>query len=277
MGRYIKNIYNRFSYHMVSSRGAEISFYLLLSFFPFLIFLITLISYIPVIHLNIYVFSKFMPSSAYNIVLYIVNKAVSERSINFLILSFFMMIWSSTNGVRALIRGINKAYDLRESRSYFKVSTISLVFTAEIIFLIVFSLGLIIYGEKLGVFIFQFFGLERMFLFIWNSMRYIIWLLAMVFVFVSLYLYTPNHKISMGNAIPGAIVATIGWIIVSLIFSYYANNYGNYSLLYGSIGGIIALLSWIYLSSVIILIGAEVNAVFYFRNNKIIKIKSMKN
>ena len=78
-----------------------------------------------------------------------------------------------------------------------------------------------------------------------------------------LYKYTPNKKIKINDTIPGALISTIGWIIVSLFYSYYSNYYANYEIIYGSIGGIIALITWIYLSSWAILIGAEVNAKLY--------------
>lgn len=270
-----RTIYNRFIYDNIPSKGAEISFYLLLSFFPFLIFIITLISYIPVIHLNLYVdwLSKVMPANAYSVVSYIINRAVSDKSTNLLFISFFITLWSATSGVTAIIKGINKAYDHEETRSYLKIMAISQLFTIEIVLIITFSLVLVVYGDKLSNLLIHFLGFENVFLFFINRMRYIFAIVSIFLLLLSLYMYTPNHRLRVRDVFPGAIVATFGWISASVIFSYYANTYINYRLLYGSIGGIIALLSWLYLSSMVILIGAEVNAFFHFAKTGRQKIK----
>jgi membrane protein len=264
---FLRIMYNRFIFDTIPAKGAEISFYLLLSFFPLLIFIITLISYIPMIHLSIYIdsLSKMMPSNAFSIVSYIIGRAISDKSTNLLIVSFLIMLWSATNAVSAIIRGVNKAYDQEETRHYLKVTAISVLFTLELVLLITFSLVLVVYGNKISNFIIHFFKFETYAIVILNWVRYIIAIITMLLLFLSLYMYTPNHRLKVKDVYPGSIVSTLGWITSSLIFSYYANNYINYSLLYGSIGGIVALLSWLYLSSMVILIGAEVNAAFYFK------------
>jgi membrane protein len=260
-------MYIRLVFDTIPSKGAEISFYLLLSFFPLLIFIITLISYIPMIHLNLYInsLSKFMPSNAYSIVSYIIGRAISDKSTNLLIISFFIALWSATNAVTAIIRGINKAYDQEETRPFIKVIAISQLFTIELVLLITFSLVLVVYGNKISDFIINFLNFDNYAFTILNWVRYIIAIITMLLLFLSLYMYTPNHRLRLKDVYPGAVFSTICWITSSVIFSYYANNYINYSLLYGSIGGIVALLSWLYLSSMVILIGAELNAAFYFR------------
>lgn len=275
---FIKNMYIRFIFDNIPSKAAEISFYLLLSFFPFLIFIITLISYIPLIHLNLYIdwLSKVMPSNAYSIVIYIIDKAIADKSTNLLIVSFIITLWSVTSGVKAIIRGINNAYDEEETRSYLKIILISQLFTIEIVLLITFSLILIVYGNIVSVFILNFFGFEHYVLMVLNLVRYLMALLTMFLLFISLFKYTPNNSFKIKDIIPGTIVSTIGWLASSFIFSYYANNFINYNLLYGSIGGIIALLSWLYLSSMVILIGAEVNATIYFKKNKRNKLRPLK-
>lgn len=259
-------LYEQMKYDSIPSRAAEISFYLLLSFFPFLIFIITLISYIPIIHLNPYInlFSNIMPSNANNIVNYIMKKAINDKSSKLLLISATITLWSATNGITAIIRGINKAYDEQETRSYLKIKLISQIFTLEIVLMITFSFVLIVCGNKLGLFIAQNFMLNNRFLLLWNSFRYIVDVLSMILIFISLFKYTPNKAINISEVIPGVLLSTIGWIIFSVLFSFYANHFINYNLLYGSIGGIIALLSWIYLSSMMILLGAEVNASLYF-------------
>lgn len=262
---FIKYLYMHCLRNDISSRSAEISFYFLMSLFPFIIFLIALVSYLPDISLNKYIdyLSKLMPSSAFEIVNYTIQKAISSRSAKLQLISFFIMLWSASRGVISLIKAINTAYGREENRSFWKLTTVSFVFTIELVLLIILSLILVVFGGILGNFLFRLLGLDDLFLTVWNGARFVIALLTMVFIFISLYLYTPNLRLRVKQALPGAVFSTLGWVVTSLAFSYYANNFANYTAIYGSLGGIIALLTWLFLSSHVMLIGAEINALLY--------------
>ena len=132
-----------------------------------------------------------------------------------------------------------------------------------LLLLLFISMIFLVFGEKIGYIIFDFIGLDNIFIKIWDICRYSIGILTIIIILMYLYKYTPNKKIKIKDTIPGALISTIGWIIVSLFYSYYSNYYANYEVIYGSIGGIIVLITWIYLSSWAILIGAEVNAKLY--------------
>lgn len=271
----IKKISRKFSIGEINSKAAEMSFFLLLSLFPFVMFTISSIVYIPILHLNKYIsfFGNLMPESAFMIVLTIMNSAIDNKSKSLVIVSFFLTIWSSSRAVRAIIKGANRSYKVEETRSYIKVTIIGLLFTICILLLIFSSMIFLVFGERIGYFIFAFIGLDNIFIKIWNVCRYIIGILTIVIILMSLYKYTPNKNIRLKDTIPGAVIATIGWIIVSLAYSYYSNYYANYEIIYGSIGGIIVLITWIYLSSWAILIGVEVNAKLYLINKYRRKIK----
>ena len=246
------------------------SFYLLLSIFPFLIFTISIIVYIPTFHLNksILIIKNVIPESAFNIILSIINSAIENKSLGFLILSFIFTLWTSSRGIRSLIRWMNKSYKVQETRSFFKVCIISFIFTVSILVLIFSSIILLIYGELIGYFIFNLIGLNSIFIYIWNILRYIVGVSTLIIILINLYKYTPNKNIKIKDVIPGAIIATLVWLIISFFYSYYTNNYSNYEVIYGSIGGIIVLMTWLYLSSWSILIGLEVNVRLYFRKLK---------
>lgn len=263
----VTNIVKNSSYSEINSKAAEMSFYLLLSLFPFLIFTISSLAYIPTIHLNKYInlLQSIMPESAYDIVSSMIYSAIDNRSMSLLITSFFLTVWASSRAVTALIKGINKSYNITETRSYFKVLIISLVFTIVLLLLIFSSIILLVYGEKIGLFIFEFIGLDNYFIKVWNFCRYSVGISTVIIILVNLYRYTPNKKISLKEAVPGAVVSTFGWLLVSFLYSYYTNSYARYEVIYGSIGGIIVLITWLYLSSWSILIGIEVNARLYFK------------
>lgn len=263
---FIKDMVFRFQNDDLLSTGAQAAFYLLLSLFPFLIFLITLLSYTPMLNLkeNVSLLANIMPDNAYRVIKDMISQAIINRSNTFLSFGMLITIWSSTSGVSALIRGFNRAYDQKETRPFWKILLVSVLFTLELAIVIIFSLSLIIFGKMLGMSLFELLGFSEVGLMLWNSFRLILAFLTIILVFISLYKSTPSRSISFKEAIPGAIFASFGWFMTSFVFSYYVNNFNNYSNLYGNLGGIIALLTWIYLSTVIILLGAEINASFSF-------------
>lgn len=265
----ILNIIRNSNYSEINSKAAEMSFYLILSLFPFLMFTISSIVYIPIIHLNKYILilQNIMPESAYELISSIIVSAIDNRSLSFLVMSFILTMWTLSRSVVALIKATNRAYRMKETRSYFKTLKIALLFTIILLLLIFSSMIFLVYGEKIGFFIFNLIGLDKIFIKIWNLCRYTIGITTVIIIFLSLYIYAPNKKISIKEALPGAIVSTFGWLIVSFVYSYYTNNYARYDVVYGSISGIIVLMTWMYLSSWAMLVGLEVNARLYFRRH----------
>ena len=263
---FLKDVYARFMNDDLLSIGAQATFFLLFSLFPFLIFLIALITYMPMVNLqdSIQALAALMPANAYLILRDIVNQTLANRSVTLLSFGVLSALWSSASGVTSLIRGINRAYDQEETRRSWKITAVSLYFTLELAIAIIFSLVLIVFGKVLGTQLFHFLGFSDASLQVWNYVGYIIALITTILVFISLYYNTPNRRSKFREVVPGAVVASLGWVIVSIAFSYYIDNFGNYSKVYGSLGGIIALLMWLYVSSIIILMGAEINASLMF-------------
>lgn len=258
-------------YSEINSKSAEIAFYLLLSLFPFLLFTINVLAYIPIIQINRYIdiLKNIMPEGAFYITSSIIYSAIDNRSFSLVISSFFLTIWTSSRAVRGLIRSINKAYNVNETRSYFKVLKIAMIFTIMLLLLIFSSMIFLVFGERLGHFLLKYIGVDKVLINVWNIWRYLIGISTMIVIFLSLYIYTPNKKVVLKDAMPGSVIATLSWFIISYVYSYYARHFANYEVIYGSIGGIIILITWMYLSSWAILIGAEINAkLYYIRNIK---------
>nr|WP_295604864.1 YihY/virulence factor BrkB family protein [uncultured Terrisporobacter sp.] len=255
------------NYREINSKAAEISFYLLLSLFPFLIFTISLVVYTPLIKLSKYIFvlDKMLPNSIFKIVSALTQSAIDNRSFNFLILSFILAMYTMSRAVLCLIRGMNKSYNIRETRPYFEVLFISLVFVIMLLVLIFISMIFLVFGENLGSFLFNLIGLDQYFMYIWNLCRYIIGIVTVIIILMNLYRFTPNKKLTFKEVMPGAVVSTFCWIIASFCYSFYSSNFARYDIIYGSLGGIIVLMTWVYLSSWTILIGCEINARLYKR------------
>lgn len=256
------------NYKGIKSKAAEMSFYLLLSVFPFFIFTISLVVYTPIIKLSryMYILKEIMPKSAFYIVSSLVQSAIENRSFSFLISSFALTMYTMSRAVVSLIRGMNKSFNIRETRPYFEVLFISLVFVIMLIVLIFISMIFLVFGENLGLFLFNLIGIDKYFIHIWDLCRYIVGITTIIIILINLYKFTPNKRLTFRQVIPGAIVSTICWLVVSFSYSFYSNNYARYDVIYGSLGGIIVLMTWVYLISFAILIGCEINARLYKRN-----------
>lgn len=263
----IKFIMEYCNYREINSKAAEISFYLLLSVFPFLIFTISLVVYTPIIKISRYivVLKTIIPKSAFDLISTLIQSAIDNRSFNFLILSCALTMYTMSRAILALIRGMNKSYNIRETRPYFQLLFISLIFVIMLILLLFSTMILLVFGEDLGSLLFNIIGLDQYFMKIWNLCRYAAGISMVIIVLMNLYRFTPNKRLSFKQVLPGAIVSTLCWVIASICYSYYSSNIASYDMVYGSLGGIIVLITWVYISSWSILIGSEINARLYKR------------
>lgn len=253
----------------VTSLGAQLAFFFLLSLFPLLIFMVTLLPYLNLPEDQIFQFLRnYAPADVYGLIEGTLTEVLQNKNGGLLSVGLLGTIWSASNGVNAIMKSLNKSYELEETRPFFIVRGLSVVFTILIIGLFLIALLLPIFGEQIGVFLFAFLGLDEVFLLIWNSIRFTIPPLIIFVVLTALYWLVPNDKLYFKSVIPGGIFATVGWILVSLAFSFYVSNFANYTATYGSLGAIIVLMMWLYFSGTILMIGGQINAVMQERKER---------
>lgn len=257
----MKNLLLQIQEHEVTALAAQSTYYLVLSFFPLLIFIITLVSYTPLLSEEvIYKLEPFLPDETFQLVIQNVRTILDARSGALLSKGMLVTLLLASNGVAALVRGINKAYGNSEKRPFWKGRGLAILLTLALALVISTSLLLLVFGQLIGNYMFDFLGLPDFFRNIWAGARVTVSLAAMVMVFTFFYKVSPNCKVTLKESLPGAVFATLGWWVLSHGFAFYVNNFGNYSVTYGSIGAIIVLLTWLYLSSVVIILGGEINA-----------------
>jgi membrane protein len=248
----------------VPAYGAEMAYYFLLAVFPFLIFLITIVGYLPVSSDNILApLANLLPYQSYHALCDNVEQVVNNRNLRLMSFGFISMLWAASSGMGAVMRGINKALCEKDTRPFWIAVPLSVLFTVMVTMLIIFYFILLIFGRQIGEFSARM-GFTQPFWKGWHVMRYVVAVSMMVIVFVILYRYSPCKKIRWRNAMPGAVFTTAGWLLVSLAFTFYVNRFWNLSLVYGSLGGMIALLVWLFISAQLIILGGEVNAMLIF-------------
>lgn len=269
---FLKSLFFRYIDDEITAMSSQLAYNLLLSFFPFLILLITLVGYSSIKSDNLLnILNNMLPNDVSIMVKTTLIEIVSKKRGGLLSFSMITTLWTASNGFNAVIRGLNKAYDEKEQRSFIRVELTSILCTLGLAVIIITALSLLVFGDLGGKLIVKNFGYSHFVKYLIDFFRFLIGLIVMLVVFNAVYKYTPSKRLTWRETFPGAVFTTLGWTFISIIFSYYVNNFGNYSKIYGSIGAIIALMSWLYLSSVIILIGGEINATIAYRKLNINK------
>lgn len=255
----------RFQDDEVPALAAQLTFYVILSFFPFMIFLIALTAYTPLSREDVLSdLLALLPEVSAEFVSGVFHDILQTTTPTLLSLSMVATLWSASNGMMAMIRTLNKAYDEEERRPYWKVRGIAVLYTIGFSAVICVALALLVFGAMIGHFTAEQGLLPSALDPVWSGLNYVLSLSVMCGVFMLLYYSAPNRRIRFAETLPGAVLTTVGWVVISWLFSLYVSHFGNFSKIYGSLGGMIVLLLWLYLGSMAILLGGELNAAIAF-------------
>lgn len=265
---FIQELITRFRKVDVMGLAAQLAFFFLLSLFPLLIFIFTLLPYLNLDQAQILLYiHEYAPGSVAQLLEDTLGEVLNNRNGKLLSFGIIATIWSASKGMNALTQALNRSYFQEESRSFFIARGMSIIFTVMLIGVLIVALALPVFGQQIGSLLLSYIDMESHFLQLWEKFRWLVSVVLIYTVFSLIYWLVPDLKIFYKSVILGSIIATIGWIITSLGFSFYVGNYANYSNTYGSIGGIIVLMLWLYLSAIILMIGGQVNAVMRDRKN----------
>ena len=262
-GFFIKGLYGGY----ITSRASAISFNFFLAVFPSLIFLFTIIPFIPIENFQITLLGlihDFVPQTAYETVKETVEDIVTRPRGGLLSIGFILTVYFSTNGINSLMEAFNNTYHAIETRSVFRQRLISALLVFILSVLLIISIGLMTLGPViLSVFIPEKI-LESTFysILIW----FLTWIvtIAMLFFGISfIYYLAPARRRDFRFISAGSSLATLLVILTTLGFNFYVDNFSKYNILYGSIGTVMIVLLWIYFNAISLLIGFELNASIY--------------
>lgn len=243
--------------------AAQMAYFFLYALFPFLLFLTTLLAYLPVPNLlqaMMGILGRFVPADALSLLERILRTIVGVRQGGLLSVGAILALWSASSGVTAVAAALNNAFEIEESRPFWKVRATAILLVICLSLFIIVSLLLLMFGPRIGTWIASLAGLGKAFKLAWNLLRWPVILCLMVVPLSALYRYAPVVRLSWRETLPGSITATGVWVAASLAFSAYVNHFGSYDKTYGSIGAVIVLLTWMYVSGFVILLGGEINA-----------------
>ena len=261
---YVRQLIIRYHDDDLAAMSAQVTYYLILAFFPFLFFLLHVLSFTPLpqrlLMVNI---NLLLPTEAAALVRQIVEQTVQAKSAAALALGMLTSLWAASRGMAALVRGLNHSYGVKEDRRFFGRNLVAFLAIIGLSGMIVLSFVMVVLGRVIGAYVFSLAGDSWLFYAVWYFVRYGITLALMLVTFYLLYRYLPNRRLPLRHLVAGTLFTTLGWVAASLVFSFCVNNFIRYELVYGSLGGIFALIVWLYMSTLIFLLGGEMNAISY--------------
>jgi membrane protein len=246
--------------------AAQLAYYLLLALFPFILVLVSLMGMVGSNDLASTVlgyFQQVTPNEVYKLIEEYTGKIISGEAKSPGLLSFGILftLWSASGAFAALINALNRAYDVQETRPFWKVRGIAILMTLGLSVLILIGVLLLVFGEPIGKAVADIFGLGNYFKLAWNIARWPVALMFLVLTVAMLYYFAPDVVQPFRWITPGGLIGVLLWVVASAAFSFYVNNFGSYNKTYGSIGVVIILLLYLYISSLTILFGATLNAI----------------
>ena len=244
-------------------RAAQLAYYFLFALFPFFLFLTTLLGYLPIPDLLdrlLEMLGQMLPGEALRLVQDNIRQLVTGQRGGLLSFGILAALWTSSSALTAIIDSLNRAYDVEEGRPFWKVRLIAIGITVGLSAFIVVALVLLTFGPQLGRWVADLVGLGQVFEVTWNLMRWPVIVGLLVVAIALLYYFAPDVEQEWTWITPGSACAVLGWLLASLGFAFYVNRFGSYNATYGSIGAVIVLLTWMYVTGLFILIGGEINA-----------------
>ena len=246
-------------------RAAQLAYYALLALFPALIFLTALMGLFSVENFMPELMSylrNVLPSDALSMVQRFLTQVAEGSGANILSIGALGALWASSSGVTAIMDALNVVFDVKEDRrSFWRVRLTAILLTIGLAGFVILSLALVLYGPTIGRWIADFMGFGVAFTWLWNVLQWPIIAGLMLIVVAAIYHLCPDRRYKRWHWVtPGSVFAVLMWLVVSLGFKAYVDNFGDYNKVYGSIAGVIVLMLWFYWSGMVLLLGGEINS-----------------
>ena len=249
----------------LSTRSAALSYYFILALFPMLLFLVSLVGVFagPGSQLRDSIISglgRLAPGSASELVQGVVNQTFKSSSGLKLAMGLLGALWAASGGMGAVVVSLNVVYRVKETRAWWKQKLTIIGLTLALAALIVVALVLVLYGGKIGQLLATQIGLSDVFRIAWKVLQWPLSFAAMFLSFSIIYYFGPNLEERKWNWVtPGAVTGVALWLVASLGFRLYLHFFNSYSATYGSLGAVIILMLWLYITGFAVLIGGELN------------------
>lgn len=266
----VREIAKRYKNHQITVFSAQMAYFLFLSIFPFLVFVMALASRLN-LDLDAFVFDvqNGLPSNARTMLDDLINNYLVNDSISLLVISGSFTFWSVSRSVYALMRSFNTAYGREENRGFLQIKLTGIVFTLVLIILIIVTIALPTIGKSFFDYFARFIDYPPYFVEIFYVVRTVLSIAVYVFFILLIHKVLPAGNIKVKDIIYGSVFSIAGWFVLSKGFNYFASLFTNYALVYGGLASIVILMIWMYFVSTVLILGAEINSTIKdFRNRE---------
>ena len=262
--KFAKEMFYRVMYDEISLLSANLSYYFILSLFPMLIVALALTPYFKIDQqFLLEKIQSYAPGDLGDYLFDMISEVLNNKNNTIITVGIVFTRWSASSGIYGIIIAFNNAFRVRDGRIWIVTKLISVILTALFLIGMFVALVLIVFGKQLTYILFHKFNLDEGYYNLWSVLNSSLPVLFIFLIFVFLYTMGPNLKLKAISIIPGAVFATISWIIVSKLFGYYIDHFSSYIKTYGTIGAFMAFVLWLYITGYILIIGAEINAIFH--------------
>ena len=262
--QYLQKLQNRIKKHQIAAYSGQMAYFFMLSIFPLLIFVFTIISKLNLNFDFAYeALQSFLPPNISSLITNFIENTIYVEGNAVLSISGIVTLYSASRAVSALQRAINTAYGIEQKGNFFLNKLSGMMFTLMFVALIVVSVTIPNVGSRIAAWMTDFFDftIEEQWITMFYWIRNLILPAVYILVFGSIYTVLPNKKMHLEETYKGSIFAITGSLATNWIFSTVVVKLTDYSILYGSLSAIIAFMIWLYALGTIIMIGAEINAI----------------
>lgn len=257
-----RRTYRQFQEDDLLTYAGSLAFHGILALFPLLVFLLGVVLYLDlpqIMERFLEWANAVMPGESVRRIGEVLSEARQNNG-GLLSLGALGAVWAASGGVRSAMNVLNRAYDVAESRTAWKRYLLSLAYTLALVLLILLATGLMLVGPRVAERVAAHVGMGDVVIRLWTWLRYPVAIALLMVTTAVAYSVLPNVP-RFRWLTPGAVLAVLLWLALSLAFQLYLDNFGRYNVLYGSLGAIIVLLLYLWMSSIALLLGGEVNAV----------------
>ncbi len=264
--RVVKRSIQEFVEDDMTVYAAALSYTLLFSLFPFVIFVLALLGMLNIPGFFDWLLQQsrvVLPGQASGLIENVINQVRSQAAGGVLSFGAVLALYSASAAVRMTMHAMNVAYDIEQERPIWKKFPLSILYTVLLAVLLIAAVALMLMGQQVVSWLAGQIGLGSLFVTLWTWLRIPVAIVLLTVAVALINYLFPNHNEPFRFITPGAVISVIVWILASLGFSYYVSNFSSYSATYGSIAAIIVLLLYFFISGAVLLRGAEVNAEGY--------------
>ena len=244
----------------VDAWSGQSAFFIIISFFPFVLLLVSLLRTMHIAESQIMgELTALLPSAVLDFILNVVNEATSHTETAIVSVSVIAALWAISRSMFAVTKGLCSVYETEETRNYFLTRIISFFYTIAFFVVLAITLLILVFGGTIATFLVQLFPQFKATALLILTFRSIVAAVVLTLMFLLMYKVLPNNPMRLRELLPGALFTSLGWLIFSRLFSFYIDNFSNYSNLYGSLTAIVLLMLWLYFCMYILFLGGTVN------------------